>query len=258
MISKQDVARAFSQAAGQYDAYALIQQRLATRLLDGLPACMPEQVLDLGCGTGYCMPHLQRFYPSARISGLDIAPGMLARAHSVYGDQFAWLCADAEHIPLPAASVDLVYSNLAVQWCESFSDMLKEIKRVLRPGGHFVFTTLADGTLQELRQAWAAVDDTTHVHPFPTEQALVMLARDSELTVVDVQCYDDIAWYKDVRQLTDSLKRVGAHNMQHQRSGLGGRAQLKAWMQTMESFRTQQGLPARYRVVQFHLEKPRG
>lgn len=258
MISKQDVARAFSQAAGQYDAYALIQQRLAARLLDVLPACAPEQVLDLGCGTGYCLPALQQHYPAARISALDIAPGMLAHARALYADAFTWLCADAEHIPLADNSTDLVFSNLAVQWCESFSAMLAEVKRILRPGGQFIFTTLADGTLAELRRAWAEVDDTIHVHPFPTEQMLVMQARDSGLRLNDVQCYDDIAWYADVRALSDSLKRVGAHNMQHQYAGLGGRARLKAWMQAMESYRTPQGLPARYRVVQFQLEKVSG
>ncbi|MCP5325004.1 MAG: malonyl-ACP O-methyltransferase BioC [Oceanospirillaceae bacterium] len=258
MISRQDVARAFSQAAGQYDAYALIQQRLATRLLASLPAGSPEQVLDLGCGTGYCLPSLQQHYPCAHINALDIAPGMLAFAAERYGDQFTWLCADAEQTPLADNSMDLVFSNLAVQWCASFSAMLAEIKRILRPGGQFIFTTLAEGTLAELRQAWAEVDDTIHVHSFPTEQVLVMQARDSGLRLNDVQCFDDIAWYQDVRALSDSLKRVGAHNMQHQHGGLGGRARLKAWMQAMESFRTPAGLPARYRVVQFQLEKVSG
>lgn len=258
MIAKQDVARAFSQAAGQYDAYALIQQRLANRLLTRMPVMTPEQVLDLGCGTGYCLPSLQQHYPQAHITGLDLAPGMLAYAQARYGEQFTWLCADAEHIPLADNSMDMVFSNLAVQWCADFSSMLAGVKRILRPGGQFLFTTLAAGTLEELRAAWAQVDDSVHVHAFPPEQTLMMQARDSGLQVVDVQCFDEIAWYQDVRALTDSLKRVGAHNMQYQQAGLGGRARLKAWMQAMESFRTTLGLPARYRVVQFQLEKSRG
>ncbi|MCO5977983.1 malonyl-ACP O-methyltransferase BioC [Ideonella oryzae] len=252
------VAQAFSKAATAYEQRALLQRRLAFQLLDRLPAAAPESVrtvLDLGCGTGYCLPALQQAYPQARVIGLDLASGMLAQARAQWGDRFEWICAPAEHMPLPDASVDVVYSSLALQWCDSFSAALAEVHRVLKPGGTVVLNTLAEGTLQELAEAWATVDDLDHVHRFPSAQALLAQV-DATLWTVDWQsCADEVDHHLDIRSLANAIKGVGAHHMQPARTGLGGRRALQAWMAAMERFRTPQGLPARYRVLSLSLTR---
>ena len=256
------VAQAFSKAATAYEQRALLQRRLAFQLLDRLPAAATpgsvRTVLDLGCGTGYCLPALQQACPQARVIGLDLASGMLAQARAQWGDRFEWICAPAEHMPLPDASVDLVYSSLALQWCDSFSAALAEIHRVLRPGGTVVLNTLAEGTLRELAQAWATVDDLDHVHRFPPAEALLAQV-DASLWTVDWQsCMDEVDHHPDIRSLANAIKGVGAHHMQPARVGLGGRRALQAWMAAMERFRTPQGLPARYRVLSLRLARRPG
>ena len=69
-----------------------------------------------------------------------------------------FLNADAEQLPLRDASVDLVYSNVALQWCNDLEGVFREINRVLRPGGLLMFTTFGPDTLSELRVSWAAAD----------------------------------------------------------------------------------------------------
>ncbi len=61
---------------------------------------------------------------------------------------------------------DLVFSNLAMQWCDDVGSVLSEFRRVLKPGGLLVFTTFGPDTLKELRASWQSVDDAVHVNAF--------------------------------------------------------------------------------------------
>ncbi len=57
-IEKQHVAQSFGDAAPEYNEYARIQHRIANQLIDLCPVLDKKSVLDLGCGTGYCLPLL--------------------------------------------------------------------------------------------------------------------------------------------------------------------------------------------------------
>ncbi len=255
-FEKRAVAKSFGDAATQYDEFARIQYRLADELLAMCPQQPLGSVLDLGCGTGYCLPKLADRYPQAKIVGADLSQGMLDHAQQHF-PAFDYVLADAEDLPFEANKFDLVFSNLAVQWCDDIANVLSEVQRVLKPGGWFIFTNLADGTLQELKQAWASVDDYQHVNEFPLAQQLAQKNKQSDFDVVSFVCEPRIQFYQTLRALTDSLKRVGAHNMTQGRSKtLTPRADLKRFAQAMEACREVQGLPARYQVAFSALRKP--
>src|SRR5690606_13347117 len=110
--------------------------------------------------------------PSAEILGLDLAEGMLRFARLERPGRSHWLCGDAEALPLASASVDLVYSNLSIQWCENLPLLLAELRRVLRAGGKLVLTTMGPRTLRELKSAWQEVDGYVHVNRFQPQVAL--------------------------------------------------------------------------------------
>ena len=74
--------------------------------------------------------------------GLDIAEGMLRHARAASAAPH-WVCADAEQLPLAADSVDLVFSSLALQWCETPGQALREIARVLKPVGRLAVSDIA-------------------------------------------------------------------------------------------------------------------
>lgn len=77
---------------------------------------------------------------------LDLAAGMLEKSR---GNDSAdeYVLADIEHIPLPDGSVDLCFSNLAIQWCSSLHAALAEMHRVVKPGGKVVFLLWLRGRL---------------------------------------------------------------------------------------------------------------
>jgi malonyl-CoA O-methyltransferase len=85
-IDKREVRRAFSRAAADYDAAAVLQREVCARMLERLEyiKLQPERILDAGSGTGWGTRRLVQKYPSAQMIALDIAGGMLqaARGHS--------------------------------------------------------------------------------------------------------------------------------------------------------------------------------
>lgn len=256
-VAKQDVAMSFSRAAETYDAVAQLQREVGEQLLtllDGLK-CAPANVLDLGCGTGYFRRALRERYAQAHYIGLDIAAGMVSHARAHSSDDSAWLVADAETLPLASASIDLVFSSLALQWCDRPEHLFAEFARVLRPGGVCVFTTLGPSTLYELREAWAAVDARQHVNSFLPVSDLLRAARVPGITVRCESSHIRLQ-YARVRELLDELKALGAHNMNRGRlAGLTGRRALQGMLHAYECRRAEGLLPATYDVIYGVVEK---
>ncbi len=247
---KRQVAASFSRAAASYDAVADLQRRVGHALLARLPAgLVPQRWLDLGCGTGYFSRALAERFPRADGLALDIAEGMLRHARP-RGGAGAFVAGDAERLPLREASVDLIYSSLALQWCGDFQAVLGEARRVLRPGGVLAFSSLCTGTLQELRDSWQAVDGFAHVNRFRPFETYRSLCAGSGLRVERLEVLPDVLYFAELRQLTHELKALGAHNLNPGRpGGLTGQARVRALLAAYEGFRTAEGLPATYQVV---------
>jgi len=253
-LDRARLRASFERASAGYEAAAGLQARIAAELLERLEpfGFAPGVVLDLGCGTGRTTRELRRRYPRACVIGLDLAAGMLreARRHQWPWRRFARVCGDALRLPLQQGSVDLVLSNLMLQWCEPLAAALAEVRRVLRPGGFFAFSTFGPDTLYELRSAWAQADGYNHVNHFSDIQEVGNALLQAGLTepVLDVDRIE--AGYPDVLTLMRDLKAIGAHNVTEGRSrALAGRARLARVTQAYESFRRGQRLPATYEVI---------
>ena len=130
-----EVQRVFDQVAGRYDRHAALEQEIGSRLLERLefqrrPA---QRILDLGCGTGVSCAELKRGNRKAQVIGLDSSVAMLKRMlkRSGFLRPLRPVCADFTQLPLADQSMDLVFSNLAFQWCSSPTALFNEIRRVL-------------------------------------------------------------------------------------------------------------------------------
>ncbi|MEH6576452.1 MAG: malonyl-ACP O-methyltransferase BioC [Amphritea sp.] len=256
-FEKSRIAESFSRAAVSYDSVAELQHQVGHVLLQRLPLMEQPVVLDLGCGTGFFTPRLDEQLTPVHLISLDLAQGMLqyARENRVIRNG-SWLCADAEALPLADNSVDLIFSSLAIQWCENLPALFSEISRVLRPGGRFVFSTLGPNTLFELRQAWSSVDQFQHVNRFISLETLRQQSQEY-LQIVALDEEDRVLLYPEVRGLTNELKGIGAHNMSAGRqSSLTGKARVIGFKQAYEAFRRDDGLlPATYQVFYGELRK---
>ena len=257
LLDRDAIRRSFSAAADSYDAFAFLQREVASRMLERLDYIIaePKVIIDLGAGTGEHTAALAKRYPRARTYGLDFSEPMLKkmRKRSTWRRPIRPVCGDIQSLPFADNSVDLIFSSLAMQWCESLDETFKEFRRVLRPGGFVLFSTFGLDTLNELRQSWAEVDEFEHVNNFVDMHIIgdLMLQAGLAEPVMDIE--NLTLTYKNVFDLMRELKGIGAHNVAHARQkGLMGRARLDAFEQAYEKFRSEGVLPASYEVVYGH------
>ncbi|MCK2183490.1 methyltransferase domain-containing protein [Halomonas getboli] len=248
------VAHAFSRAAPHYRERARAQQAMAERLLERLPE-RAGAVLDLGCGPGDLAAELAKRFAAgqddgAAVQGLDLAPGMLDEARRRHGEAIGWLCADAADLPLPDGGLDLVVSNLAIQWCPDLDAVLAEVRRVLRPGGRALINTLAPGTLSEVGQAWQRPAALLGFHDAARHRRA---AHAAGFRGVEVTERIERFHYPDLAAVMASIKGVGA---QVARDGARlSRADVARAARRFETLRTEDGLPVSYHLLTLDLER---
>ncbi|MCX2979758.1 malonyl-[acyl-carrier protein] O-methyltransferase BioC [Halieaceae bacterium IMCC14734] len=259
---KTAVARSFGSAAASYDGVAGLQRDIGNALLERhLPQVSTgvATVLDLGCGTGYFRQALQQRCPQATYLGMDLAEGMARHAALESSGSAAWLVGDAEDMPLASGSLQLIFSNLAIQWSENLPLLCTELARVLAPGGRGLLATLGPQTLRELRQAWSVVDGHAHVNQFVPVPHLKQALQDAGLQILSLEQEDRVMVYQHARELLRELKGLGAHNVNAARpAGLTGRRRLEAFYQAYEDQRRDNGLPATYDVIYLEVTPAHG
>jgi len=208
------IARDFGAASVTYESASRLQRLMGQIMLDRLSALLsgrePVAILDLGCGTGHFTRRLAECFPGARITGADLSPGMISQARKIDDGTVTWVVADAERLPFAAASFDLVFSNLMIQWCRDPGRVLGECRRVLAAGGLLQCSTLLDGSLRELAAAWAAADpEYSHVNRF--EPLASMAGRVGEvLPGAKLETDTVMLEYDSPLALARELKHLGA------------------------------------------------
>ncbi|HEY1491477.1 MAG TPA: malonyl-ACP O-methyltransferase BioC [Steroidobacteraceae bacterium] len=253
-LDRAGVRASFDRASATYESAAGLQAQVAQELLGRLDTfgLSPRVVLDLGAGTGRTTRELKRRYPRATVIALDLAPGMLREAnrHQSRWRRFARVCGDAQRLPLAGASVDLMFSSLMLQWCQPLDAAFGEVRRVLKAGGFFAFSTFGPATLLELRSAWAQADGHNHVNHFIDVHDVGAALMRAGLTepVLDVDRIE--VDYPDARTLMRDLKCIGAHNVTAGRArALTGRTRLARMESAYEAYRRDGSLPATYEVI---------
>lgn len=266
---KRAIRRSFERAASGYDASALLQQEVARRLAERLEPVRlaPARILDAGCGTGYAFPLLSHRFPDAELLGLDLAHAMLVRAGArqptaslldrllpaLRRKAPRLVCGDLEAPPLASDSVDVIWSNLALQWLDEPEQVFRGLRRVLRPGGLLIFSTFGPDTLRELRAAFAGLDEHGHVNRFIDMHDLgdALLHAGYANPVMEME-YLTLT-YADLKACLGDLKGIGAHTvLGPRRQGMMGKSEWRRLEDNYEAFRRDGRLPATFEVVYGH------
>uniref|UniRef100_A0A450TX76 Malonyl-[acyl-carrier protein] O-methyltransferase n=1 Tax=Candidatus Kentrum sp. FW TaxID=2126338 RepID=A0A450TX76_9GAMM len=256
-VDKRKVRESFDRAAPRYDEIAELQRTIGDRLLAHLDPVQlqPDVVLDMGAGTGYCLLPLEERYPEARIVALDLAEIMLreTRTKNRTPEKGLFVCGDAEQLPLRDDSVDLLFSNVTVQWCNDLAGTCHEFARILRPGGLLVFSTFGPDTLWELRDSWKQVDADSHVNTFVDMHDIGDTLVRTGFTGIVMDREEVTCTYENARILMRELKTLGAHNATSDRPrGLTGKKHLQAMLDAYEGHRRNGRIPATYEVIYAH------
>ena len=213
MPDLRQINETFERIAGQYDQHAALEQEVCRRLLErtAFHRRTPLQILDLGCGTGQASAELKRTFRKARVIALDSSRAMLAqvRRRSTMLRPLKTVCADIGALPFSSQSADLVFSNLASFWCADPMAMFSEFRRVLKPDGMLLFSTLAPGTLRELDEAWSGTESAIRIPDFPDllEIGDALMAAGFREPVMDTEKI--VLSYSRLDDLLDELEATG-------------------------------------------------
>jgi malonyl-CoA O-methyltransferase len=254
----------FSCQAGEYDRHARVQKQVAARLLQMLPASFPRQgrALEVGTGTGWLAAQFSSACPMATILVSDIAHGMTCRAADRLPRAFAF-DAGAEALPVLSSTMDLVYSSSVYQWVNNLPLAFTEARRVLVPGGRFMFALFGAETLRELRNshrhAAAEIGAKSHVLDFPGEEEIAKGLDAAGFVGRRVFSEMLCEHHASVADLLHGLKRIGARNAGAQRpSGLASRRLMHRMTSHYEErYSLPGGIAATWHVIYGAGEVPR-
>lgn len=155
MRTSKDIARKFGRRAEIYDEKAQLQKNVAKKLASFLPKSSYENILEIGCGTGFMTEYLANVYPDAQKHITDLSPEMVELCAEKFKDTpnmtFGVLDGQAKKI---AKGYDLVVSSMCVQWFDAPNDVLKEWKT----HADVCFATLGPDNFKEWRALLAGLD----------------------------------------------------------------------------------------------------
>ena len=145
-----------SAAAYQETLVPALMEEWAPRLADAAGIRAGHRVLDVACGTGVLTREAAR-RAGGSVTGLDLDPAMLAVAARL-SPNIRWQQGNAESLPFPDQSFDAVVSQFGLMFVPDKAQALREMMRVLAPGGRLAVAV------------WASLDDTP---AYAAETALV-------------------------------------------------------------------------------------
>ena len=141
----------FSAAAETYDRHARPQLALAQSVISMLPEMYPEQILEIGSGTGLLTKLLVQRFPDVPIDAIDAAEKMVAHGRAKFAKypQVNWVVGDAQTW-WGGDRYPLIASSSALHWVTDLRAACANIAESLEPGGTFALGMMLKGTLKEL------------------------------------------------------------------------------------------------------------
>lgn len=246
------IRSAFNKAADSYNDYAFLQKEIALRLDQKLNVITTQVnvVLDLGAGTGLLTQKLSNRFPKSQIICLDFAQNALQNNQVKHK-----VCADTHYLPIRNNSIDIIVSNLMLQWCGDLKQIFGECHRVLKNDGLLLFSTFGVDTLKELRKSWSVVDGQTHVNQFIDMHDIGdQLLQNGFLSPV-MEMERMTLTYQNVTDLFRELKAIGAQNVENRSPSLTGKGKFQRMTEMYEVYRKNGKLPATYEIIYGHAWK---
>jgi malonyl-CoA O-methyltransferase len=243
--------RRFERAAAGYAEASRLESEIGARMLERLDyvKLAPRRVLDAGSGPP--QRALGRRYPAAEVIAFDFALAMLRTGKKRIFERNPpkAVCGDFTRLPLAAASVDLVWSNMALHWAADPLQALREFHRVLAPDGLLMFSALGPDTLAELRAA--AGEERVHAFADMHDLGDMLLAAGFAEPVMDMERLTLV--YADGAALLADLRASGQTSARADRArGLAGRRFLAGLHARLARHSRDGKLPVSFEVVYGH------
>lgn len=274
MIDKDQVKLHFSKNALSYNQYAHVQKKMKAVLVDFMLQSHQDKhevknILEIGCGTGYLTSTLVELFPTAHITAVDIAPGMIVEIKSKFKNKNVdFICEDIEEIELND-TYDLVISNATFQWFNDMPKTLQKLYAALNPKGLLCFSTFGKQTFCELKECFEKTRQVMNmnepVYPGQSFYHLDELATlcqyahankntEGEILVQSKELFE-YEYFDTCIDFFYSIKKIGANN-----SNKSGRCTSPAFIKKVmelynEHFREHKKVRATYHCLFYKMIK---
>lgn len=182
-----------------HDKYTIPDRSFADWVLDRIPWHGGERLLDVGCGNGLYYSKLKVHQPELDYIGIDLMPSMVEN-HPLAGDKNRVFLGNAEKLPFPDHSFDIVMANHMMHHIDNIEVALSEFQRVLAPSGIVVIATNSMATMPELQVLM--------------RRAIVLLTRTGAASVRAPEMPTDrFALENGIRMLTRQFFSIVRHDL---------------------------------------------
>ncbi|TCO72267.1 malonyl-ACP O-methyltransferase BioC [Marinisporobacter balticus] len=233
MINKEKLKRRFSRNAKQYDQYAKVQKIMGDTLIAHIKntGIDFENILEVGCGTGYVTRALKKHFKGAKITAVDIAPGMIEQVKATMNcEEIEFICGDIEEMILDE-KYDLIISNATFQWFNQLDHTLTKLIKLLDEEGILCFSTFGKNTFCELHQSFDKTKDLLKIkEDISAGQSFYSLEELQEICKhvvtknhfkkmeMDALEKYEYEYFNGCKDFLYSVKKIGANNSQNNRN----------------------------------------
>ncbi|MBE0378948.1 methyltransferase domain-containing protein [Pseudoalteromonas prydzensis] len=220
---KKTTAHNFSKAANSYSQHANVQKQAANDLFKLISANPKKLCVDLGAGPLVNSQALKALF--GQVVAIDLSFNMLKSSNL----NTPKLCADMDNLPLQANSIDVLFSNFALQWSANFEILMHSLYQALKPGGQAYISTVVAGSLNEIKTAFAALDSHNHINQFASHNNINQSVEKAgfKINASKKVIYTD--QHSSALAAIKSIKAIGATTQNHatSRRGLLTKSALK-------------------------------
>ena len=205
------IGQRFSAAAETYDRHARPQQALAQSVVSMLPELYPEQILELGAGTGQLTQLLTERFPEVPIDAVDVAEKMVAHSRSKFAKypHINWIVDDAQTY-WGGDRFPLIVSSSALHWVTDLRATFENIFQCLEPGGTFSLGMMLEGTLKELHELRQEIaPEKTPSRTLPTYEETVSSLQAAGFQIERKKHSEEQILYSDAKSFLTAIHEQG-------------------------------------------------
>ncbi|MGO2011240.1 MAG: methyltransferase domain-containing protein [Pseudoalteromonas sp.] len=218
-VLKANTQRRFSHAANNYVEHANVQKQAALdlfKLIPVTPQTKDKLCIDIGAGPLCNTKTLQSMFK--QVIAMDLSLNMLQSSMLTAPR----ICADMDNLPLHENSIDVIFSNFAVQWSADFERLIQGVYKALKSGGQAFISTVVEGSLHEIKTAFAVLDLHSHINHFQSKHNINQSVEKAGFKINSTKTVVYTDQFASPIQAIRSIKAIGAtaQNQTTHRPGL--------------------------------------